>query len=258
VIPTKNCAKTLKSSLSALYREIPVCHLIVIDANSNDGTIDILRGFPKVDLVSGPWHLGKAREIGIKRVDTDLFAFIDSDVIVGAKWMKEMLAYMHDPGVGAVAGTGRPTGTLMRLSERFARRMGLPPERPYTGNTLLRTSAVRDIRLPDVLLYEDNLIREHIEAKGLKWVRTDRSLAVQISTLFERDPKQAIYAGEYAWQFGFQRKMWLILLLLLFKIISSFAFAHLFSREKAFKAALHLTVVHIYYTSGLMKACLAK
>ena len=239
VIPTKNSAKTMKSALSAVYREIPVCHLIVIDANSNDGTVDILREFPRVDLISGRWHLGKAREIGIKRVDTDLFAFVDSDVIVGTEWMKEMLAHMDDPGIGAVEGTGRPTGMLKRLSESLARRMGLPRERPYTGNTLLRTSAVRDIRLPDVLLYEDNLIREHIEAS-------------------ERDPRQAIYAGEYAWQFGFQRNIWLIPFLLLLKIIGSFASAHLFSREKAFKAALHLATVHIYYATGLMKACLAR
>jgi glycosyltransferase involved in cell wall biosynthesis len=258
VVPTKNSARTLKQCLTAIYREIPVCHLIVIDANSKDGTVDVVSQFPNVDLVSGPWHLGKAREIGIKRVDTDLFAFVDSDVIVGSDWLKEMLAYTQDPGVGAVEGTGRLTGTWVRLSESVARCMRLAPERPYTGNTLIRTSAVKDIRLPDVLLYEDYLIRKHVQAKGLKWVRTNRRLLTQVSTLFESDPKQAIYAGEYAWQFEFRGRVWLIPFLLLFKIAVSFISAHMYSREKPLKAAIHQTMVHVYYSCGVMKAHFAQ
>jgi glycosyltransferase involved in cell wall biosynthesis len=258
VVPTKNSARTLKQCLGALYREIPICHLIVIDANSSDGTIEILSQYQNVDLVRGPWHLGKAREIAIKRVHTDFFAFIDDDIVVVASWLKEMLAYMHDSDVGAVQGTGRPSGIWVTLSERIAQVMHLPQQRPYTGNTLIRTSAVKDIRLPDVLLYEDYLIRKHIEKKGLKWVLTRRPLAIQLSTIFESSPKQAIYAGQYAWQFEYERKVSLIPFLLLLKIAGSFASAHLFCREKALQAAMHQTLVHLYYTCGLLKARFCK
>jgi glycosyltransferase involved in cell wall biosynthesis len=258
VVPTKNSARTLKPCLSAVYREIPVCHLIVIDANSSDGTVEILSRYPNVDLVRGPWHLGKAREIAIKRVHTDFFAFVDSDVVVGANWMKEMLAYMRDSGVGAVEGTGRPSGIWIPLSERIAQSMRLPKQRPYTGNTLIRTSVVKDIRLPDVLLYEDYLIRKHIQEKGLKWIQTRRPLAVQVSTIFESNPKQAIYAGQYAWQLEYQGWVLIVPFLLLLKIVGSFASAHLYSREKALQAAIHQTLVHVYYTCGLLKARFGK
>jgi glycosyltransferase involved in cell wall biosynthesis len=258
VVPTKNSARTLKQCLTAVYREIPVCHLIVVDANSTDGTVEILAQYRNVDLVRGPWRLGKAREIAIKRVHTDFFAFVDDDVVVGANWIEEMYTYMRDSDVGAVQGTGRPSGIWVTLSEKIAQLMHLPQQRPYTGNTLIRTSAVKDIRLPDVLLYEDYLIRKHIEKKGLKWVLTRRPLAVQLSTIFESNPKQAIYAGEYAWQFEYEGRVSLIPFLLLLKIGSSFASAHLYSRERALKAAIHQTLVHLYYTCGLLKARLCK
>ncbi|MCJ7766991.1 glycosyltransferase [Candidatus Bathyarchaeota archaeon] len=160
-MPTKNSARTLKRCLSAVYREIPICHLIVIDANSTDGTVEILRQYPNVILVRGPWNLGKAREIGIKRVHTDFFMFVDSDVEIAANCMREMLASMRSSDVGAVEGTGCGRGYMI----------------PF---------------------------------------------------------------------------------LLLLKIVYSFIFGHMYSREKALKAAMHQSLVHIYYTCGVLKARFAQ
>lgn len=261
VMPTKNSAKTLRRCLNAVYREIPLCHLIVVDANSNDGTVEILKEFPNVDLLRGPWHLGKAREIGIKRVHTDFFAFVDSDVEIGANCFRAMRVCMHALEVGAVEGTGRG-GNWFRVSERVSKLLGLPQERPYTGNTLVRTSVVKDIGLPDLVLYEDYLIRKYVEARGFRWVKTERGFTAQLSTLFERDPKREILAGEYAWQYAWQFERrgngYFPPFLLLLKIIYAFASAHVYSREKAVKAGIHQSLVHLYYTCGFLKACLAK
>ncbi len=253
VMPTKNSAKTLRRSLDAVYREIPVCHLIVVDANSRDETVEILKGYPNVDLIQGPWHLGKAREIGVKRVHTDLFMFVDSDVEIRPNCLREMLACMSASHIGAVEGTGE-TWNRFQKSKRLSRVFRLRRERPYTGTTLVRTSAINDIRLPNVVLYEDYLIREHVESKGFRWTKTKRRFTTPLSTYLERDPKQEILAGEYAWKFEREGNGYFLPFLLLLKIVYAFAFAHTYSSENALKANFHQAFVDLYYTCGILKA----
>jgi glycosyltransferase involved in cell wall biosynthesis len=83
VMLTKNSNKPwFRRVLAAIKREIPVHHFIVVDGYSTDGTVDVVReNFGnKVKVIETKASLGCARYLGMRAVDTEWFAFIDSDV----------------------------------------------------------------------------------------------------------------------------------------------------------------------------------
>mgnify|MGYP000563042246 CR=1 FL=1 len=114
VLLTKNSASALgesifKKCIVSIKRNIPVNNLIVVDAFSSDRTIEIIKSvFSDVIVITSFAKRGKAREIGIKNVSTEVFAFIDSDVIVPSGWFERGIRYFEDPHVGAVGGVAIP------------------------------------------------------------------------------------------------------------------------------------------------------
>ena len=70
--------------------------------------------------------------------------------------------------------------------------------RAFTGDTLVRTELVRDIRIPPVPVYEDEFIKMHIQAKGYSWKRTTELVCLHHRTL---NVQQAWIAGYYAYYF---------------------------------------------------------
>ncbi len=47
VILTKNSARLLEECLTSVYKEIPICHLIVVDGFSTDETLEIVGRFER-------------------------------------------------------------------------------------------------------------------------------------------------------------------------------------------------------------------
>lgn len=124
---------------------------------------------------------GRARQDLIDRVETDYFAFVDTDVILLSNWFDTVRGSMG-PGVGAVEGAATQTAdihldrlnsSLGRLNLLLGRRRTLEEaNRAFTGATLVRTSAVSGIRIPDINYYEDEYIRRYIVSRGLLWKKT--------------------------------------------------------------------------------------
>ena len=160
---TKNSlAPCLKESLNSLFRNIPVNKLIIVDSYSTDGTIELINSYfgkgIEVKLIQKDCKRGKAREIGIKDVKTEFFAFVDSDVIIAENWFEEMKGYIK-------ANTGAVEGNVNN-------QMVNPNGRGYTNCTLIRTNLVKNICIPDEMdVFEDQFIRRHIEGKGFKWLK---------------------------------------------------------------------------------------
>lgn len=182
IVPTRNSQRFLAKMLSGVYREIPVCHLIVVDGYSTDQTLEIVRRYPHVKVIQSKKSLGKCREIGIKEVDTEWFVFVDSDVVLNEKWLEKIKSYIQ-PEVGTVEGLdlvmSPERGAMQLATERLKKLMktAIAQRRAFTGDTLIRTAAVKGIEIPDNLqVYEDEFIKNYIESRGYNWVKTKEHL----------------------------------------------------------------------------------
>jgi len=91
--------------LKSIKEYIPLNNLIVIDKFSNDGTVEVIRSyFPDARIIRTHLPLGPARALGIRLVESEFFAFVDSDAIVLPTW-KRKLDFIKLSSVGAVEGS---------------------------------------------------------------------------------------------------------------------------------------------------------
>ena len=181
VLLMKNSASMLGESIfekriKSIKCNIPVNNLIVVDAFSSDRTIEIIKSvFPDAIVITSSAKRGKAREIGIKNVSTEVFVFIDSDVVVPPGWFEKGIRYFEDSHIGAVGGVAIPLDPkgfkVFYVAEivdriRFSKR-----SQPHIdgSNVLIRTKSVKDISIPEDLHWvEDTFIEQFIKAKRFK------------------------------------------------------------------------------------------
>jgi mycofactocin system glycosyltransferase len=109
IIPVRNRPEEIDTCLEALTRlDYPAAKLeiIVVDDASEDATPEVVGRFAGVKLIRMPRHRQAAhcrnRAAGVAR--GDLLAFIDSDCVAAATWLKELVPAFRDPAVGAVGG----------------------------------------------------------------------------------------------------------------------------------------------------------
>ncbi len=119
VVPVRGRPDLLSRCLASLRDAAPV---VVVDDGSEDpdaiagvcrdhGARLVVRGEP-----GGP---AAARNDGLAHVETELVAFVDSDCMVGPRWLEGLTWLFADPCVGAVAPRVQPaptgtTGTVAR------------------------------------------------------------------------------------------------------------------------------------------------
>jgi glycosyltransferase involved in cell wall biosynthesis len=149
VMWTKNGAKYLPAVLAQIDRVIPkarVCHKILVDDHSTDGTPGIARGYgwavypnPKGGIPSG------ANE-ALSHVDQDFFVSVEQDVILAKDWWVKISKHMGDPKVGCAQGIRVPTDPVLRLLDMW--QYGDPAKRASNismDNNLFRTAVVRSL-----------------------------------------------------------------------------------------------------------------
>ena len=178
VLLTKNSEHLLCKCLTSVYQNVPIKNLIVIDGFSTDRTVEILekfnRKFGNVSLVQMHGSRAKARTEGIRRVSTEWFMFVDSDVLLCKDWFKKAQADLAD-GVGAVWGLNvdvLPNVTnkrILKFQSLIARQCF--KLRGGMHDTLILHKAVEGIRIPEQLhAYEDAYIVRWVEDHGYKAV----------------------------------------------------------------------------------------
>jgi hypothetical protein len=118
----------------------------------------------------------------MERVDTDWFGFIDDDVSLRPEWWATVTGMIR-PDIGAVEGLwsylsgDRRVGDYARAMTRLGELLGRESwtdriERAFTGDTLVRTEAVRGIQMPNIPVWEDEYIRMWVQKNGYRWLRT--------------------------------------------------------------------------------------
>lgn len=175
VMPTLNSVSRIgeqifRKVLQQIYTQIPLNRLLVIDDGSDDGTLDVLREFDAT-IVNGLGSLGKAREIGIKKAETEWFYFIDDDNLIPPNFHEKMWKHVNEK-VGMVFPQAIPYNSPVTRYEcmvmKFRRSFGLRDtveNRGYTGATLIRRDAVKGIRIPNLARQEDHYIKTYCQKR---------------------------------------------------------------------------------------------
>lgn len=178
VLLTKNSEHLLSHCLNSVYQNVPIKNLIVIDGYSTDRTQEILQMFNQkygnVSIFQTYGSRAAARTEGIRRVSTDWFMFVDSDVLLCNGWFKKAQADMLE-GVGVVWGLNvdvipniknKRILTLQSIIARKAFNL-----RGGMHDTLILRKSVEGLRIPEHLhTYEDAYIVQYIASQGYKVV----------------------------------------------------------------------------------------
>lgn len=176
VLLTKNSEHLLSKCLVSIYNNIPVNRLIIVDGYSTDGTLSIIENFNRkygnIRILKTSGTRARAREIGISQINTEFFAFIDSDVTLCKDWYKKAHAEMKND-VGAVWGINIDVIPNVKqkwfiLLESMIARQGFHL-RGGTHDTLIRKNAIQGMHIPQELhAFEDAYIMRWIEKQGYK------------------------------------------------------------------------------------------
>jgi glycosyltransferase involved in cell wall biosynthesis len=176
IIITKNSERILNECLKAVYDNVPLNRLIVVDGYSTDRTLEIVGEFQdkygNVLVTQDRGTRATARQKGINNVETDWFIFVDSDAVLCKDWFKKAEKHLSQ-NVGAVWGievwSTIKNPTILKIFLWITRKIF--DLRGGTHDTLIRTDLVRDIKIPKGLhVFEDAYIKDWIEQKGYKLI----------------------------------------------------------------------------------------
>jgi glycosyltransferase involved in cell wall biosynthesis len=100
IIPCLNEEKYIGDLLSNLENQIDTgSEIIVVDGNSKDKTIKIIRKFPKVKLLKGKPQVATQRHKGAIESKTDTLVFLDADTKLPAKFLSSSLKEFNQRGL---------------------------------------------------------------------------------------------------------------------------------------------------------------
>jgi glycosyltransferase involved in cell wall biosynthesis len=174
IVLTKNSERILRRCLNSVYTNVPVGNLIVVDGNSTDSTLRILREFQEVYgnliVLQDKGTRASARQKAISHVKNEWFMFVDSDVVLCDGWFSKAKKLIKED-VGAVWGieiwSVLRGARFLDLFERIT--LKVFERRGGTHDLLVRTRAVEGISIPYHLhTYEDSYIRSWIIKKGYR------------------------------------------------------------------------------------------
>ena len=249
--------------LKRIKDEIPLNKFILVD-DSSDSTPEYVKNFfqDEILILKGENNRGRAREIGVRHVDTEYFAFIDDDVILCKDWFKrimEIVDKMND--TGAIWGVAVPAEwssfryycALSKLYNKSLLEFLIKQpklKRFLMHDTLIYYEAVKNIRIPKNLnVFEDEYIGQYIISKGYKWVNTMKAYCLHY-TRYRNYFKFGFETGFY----GKLLKKYSVtdIIKILINLYPKTIYVSLFS----YKAGINLFKNYLGLASGIIKAFL--
>lgn len=107
VITVKNEAESIKNLLDSLLCQEKPFEIIVVDAESSDGTQQIIKEYakkyPEIKFFIHPGSRGEGRNFGAEKAKGELLAFIDGGCKADKNWLQELRKKVKD-GYDVVAG----------------------------------------------------------------------------------------------------------------------------------------------------------
>lgn len=97
------------ANCQALDYPIEKLHIVWVTDGSDDGTPELLKAYPGVDVHHQPERKGKiaAMNRGIKLVTTTIVVFCDANTMLGTESIRRIVWLFNDPKVGCVSGEKR-------------------------------------------------------------------------------------------------------------------------------------------------------
>lgn len=101
VIPTYNSERVLTQCLESIVKQDyprDKIEIIIVDGGSNDGTIEIARGYEVHKILHNPLRTGESgKAVGVRASKNDLVALIDSDnILPSSNWLRTMVEPFND------------------------------------------------------------------------------------------------------------------------------------------------------------------
>jgi len=164
ILLTKNSASTVQKSIESIFQQ--TCQsdeVVVVDGNSSDGTLEVVKKYP-VKLVTEPGlGFGHARNLGIKNASGDIVFFLDSDCYAEPNWIENALPHFDsNPEVVGVTGQTRlwnNEGGVARFLAYVGGRMNMPAERRFVKIAPTMNLALRREVIDEVGGFDETLIR---------------------------------------------------------------------------------------------------
>jgi len=179
VICTLNSAATIERCISGILKFVSTERIIVVDGGSSDGTLEILRNFPMVELHIRPdLNLGNSRKFAFELVKTEWFLQIDSDIIL-KKSLEESFERHHTKSDVIEFGTNNfysfQTPTIRELES------GAYEKRAFFFTNLIKKSSISAYDL-DVRHMEEELMRRYMISDGKVWTKTGEIVSDHFSS----------------------------------------------------------------------------
>lgn len=168
IIPLLNTNGLFETNLYSFYKEIPINRLLIGDGGCTDDSIDIVKKFPRVIIYNQKEFktLGYRIQELIKKVSTNWFIYLHSDVFLPEGWYDEMVKHQND------YDWYECFRKITILVEYDAHGQNIA-KRPYSGSQMGKTEAFKNIKVDDDYLYrnEDIIFRELVEKQGFSYGR---------------------------------------------------------------------------------------
>lgn len=163
IVPVLHSTDLWHENLTSFYREIPINRLLIGDAGCIDETISIAKKFPRVEVIDhrNIKTLGSSIADLISRVQTERFAYLQSDVLLPEGWFRKMNSELnHSDWVGS------PMQAVILLDYRI----DYSGTRPLAGAQMGKSSIFNGLNeyLNDDYVYrqEDFVLQEYVRKQG--------------------------------------------------------------------------------------------
>ncbi len=107
VAPAYNEGENIRACINSLKaQDFPKerFEIIIVDNNSTDNTLEIIKNLDVIYTIEHRKGRGEARNAGIMMAKGDIIALIDSDCVAEKNWLNYIVSAFADPNVGCVAG----------------------------------------------------------------------------------------------------------------------------------------------------------
>ena len=188
VVTVYNEAGTIKPLLDSLLEQsLAPREIIVVDAGSTDGTVDIIKHYSITfrDRDRGT-NRSKARNAGIKAAKNEIIAVTDAGCTADKYWLERLVKPFKDKNVQSVAGFYRPV-TKTPFQQAIAPFVAVMPDK-FNPKTYLPSSRSLAFRrgaawYPENLNYcEDLIFAQRLKAAGKMAVVAGAKVSWQMQT----------------------------------------------------------------------------
>jgi hypothetical protein len=172
VLPSKG-EWTLRYCLGSLRKNVSINKLILVRpsiVNSPNASWKGLESIPNEVIFFDQKNIGAARAMGLKSVETEYCASIDSDVIVNKKWFEWCSKTIQQERIGACQGYARAVAKIFTPMNIAAIKSAGGTKFSCLGNTMLNTEIAKKVGIPEVPYGEDWRFRSKMERMGYKWI----------------------------------------------------------------------------------------